>query len=206
MIIGGGVNIYPQERENLLVTHPKVADAAVFGVSLASAVTLACEMRFDRTLMDLQMPILDGLEATAAIRRFETGNSRLAVPVVANSNGSLRAGDLAAHGINGRLVKPCDDQDLEDCLVRWCPAYLSSSTVRGARHGNGLGQATGRNPGRVALRCAERGPAVRKAPLSVRQRTDRWAFDADRVFSRTSGMLHASPRRPRTSLSKGPIK
>jgi long-chain acyl-CoA synthetase len=32
MIISGGVNIYPQECENLLITHPEVADAAVFGV------------------------------------------------------------------------------------------------------------------------------------------------------------------------------
>jgi long-chain acyl-CoA synthetase len=32
MIISGGVNIYPQECENLLITHPGVADAAVFGV------------------------------------------------------------------------------------------------------------------------------------------------------------------------------
>jgi acyl-CoA synthetase (AMP-forming)/AMP-acid ligase II len=32
MIISGGVNIYPQEAENVLVTHPKVADAAVFGI------------------------------------------------------------------------------------------------------------------------------------------------------------------------------
>jgi len=32
MIISGGVNIYPQEAENLLVTHPKVMDCAVFGV------------------------------------------------------------------------------------------------------------------------------------------------------------------------------
>jgi long-chain acyl-CoA synthetase len=32
MIVCGGVNIYPQECENLLITHPKVADAAVFGV------------------------------------------------------------------------------------------------------------------------------------------------------------------------------
>jgi len=32
MIISGGVNIYPQEVENLLVTHPKVADVAVIGV------------------------------------------------------------------------------------------------------------------------------------------------------------------------------
>jgi long-chain acyl-CoA synthetase len=32
MIIAGDVNIYPQEVENLLITHPKVADVAVFGV------------------------------------------------------------------------------------------------------------------------------------------------------------------------------
>jgi long-chain acyl-CoA synthetase len=32
MIISGGVNIYPQEVENLLVTHPKVMDVAVIGV------------------------------------------------------------------------------------------------------------------------------------------------------------------------------
>lgn len=32
MIISGGVNVYPQEAENLLVTHPKVMDVAVFGI------------------------------------------------------------------------------------------------------------------------------------------------------------------------------
>ena len=32
MIISGGVNIYPQEAENVLVNHPKVMDVAVIGV------------------------------------------------------------------------------------------------------------------------------------------------------------------------------
>ena len=32
MIISGGVNIYPQEIEDVLIVHPKVADVAVFGV------------------------------------------------------------------------------------------------------------------------------------------------------------------------------
>ena len=32
MIISGGVNIYPQEAENVLITHDKVVDVAVFGV------------------------------------------------------------------------------------------------------------------------------------------------------------------------------
>ena len=32
MIISGGVNIYPQEAENVLILHPEVLDVAVFGV------------------------------------------------------------------------------------------------------------------------------------------------------------------------------
>ena len=32
MIISGGVNVYPQEAENVLITHPKVVDVAVFGI------------------------------------------------------------------------------------------------------------------------------------------------------------------------------
>ena len=32
MIISGGVNIYPQEAENVLINHPDVVDVAVFGV------------------------------------------------------------------------------------------------------------------------------------------------------------------------------
>ena len=32
MIISGGVNIYPQEAENVLINHPAVIDVAVFGV------------------------------------------------------------------------------------------------------------------------------------------------------------------------------
>ena len=32
MIVSGGVNIYPQEAENILITHPKVFDVAVFGI------------------------------------------------------------------------------------------------------------------------------------------------------------------------------
>ncbi|MGB5093099.1 MAG: acyl-CoA synthetase, partial [Parvibaculum sp.] len=32
MIISGGVNVYPQEAENLLIMHPRVADVAVIGV------------------------------------------------------------------------------------------------------------------------------------------------------------------------------
>jgi two-component system, sensor histidine kinase and response regulator len=89
-------------------------------------VALACELPFDLVLMDLQMPILDGLRATAAIRRFESRYARPAVPVLAYSS-SFPAGDLMAKfGISGCLNKPCQDQDLDACLARWCPAYRSA--------------------------------------------------------------------------------
>ena len=32
MVVSGGVNIYPREAEQVLATHPRVADAAVFGI------------------------------------------------------------------------------------------------------------------------------------------------------------------------------
>lgn len=94
----------------------------------AEAVALACALRFDLILMDIQMPVLDGLGATAAIRRFETASSRPAVPVLAYSSACPDAHVLAAHGISGRLDKPCSDQDLEACLLRWCPTYRPAPT------------------------------------------------------------------------------
>jgi CheY-like chemotaxis protein len=98
----------------------------------AEAVALVREMHFDLVLMDLQMPVLGGLEATSVIRRFERTSPRPAVPVVAHSCTSAEAGVLAMHGMNGSLSKPCADQELEDCLVRWCPSYRRVSQDRAA--------------------------------------------------------------------------
>ncbi len=97
------------------------------------AVALARGTRFDLILMDLQMPVLDGWEATAAIRRFENACSRPAVPVISYSSMALGAGILARHGMNGSLDKPCDDHALEECLMRWCPAYQPAAAAPVAR-------------------------------------------------------------------------
>jgi CheY-like chemotaxis protein len=104
-------------------------------------------MRFDLILMDLQMPVLDGLDATVAIRRFEKSRLLPAVPVLAYSSAFPGAGVLAAHGMSGSLVKPCEDRDLEDCLVRWCPGYLAGATVRGDPYDQHSWQAAKRSSG-----------------------------------------------------------
>lgn len=113
----------------------------------AEAVALASELHFDLILMDLQMPILDGMAATSEIRRMETHSLRPAVPVIAYSSCVPGDGLLARYGFNGSLIKPCGDQDLEDCLVRWCPTYPAASTVRVAHPGNSLWQSSPVAPG-----------------------------------------------------------
>lgn len=126
----------------LLESRGLVASVAADG---AEAVALASELRFDLILMDLQMPILNGLEATEAIRRFEGECSRLPVPVVAYTSASPGAKVLAAYGMSGSLSKPCEDQDLERCLVQWCPSYCAAPLVPGDIHGNSGSQAGSRS-------------------------------------------------------------
>lgn len=94
----------------------------------AEAVTLACETPFDLILMDLQMPYLDGLQATMAIRRFEARHGLAPAPVLAWSSRTLGDELLRAAGMDGRLSKPCLAAELDDCLKRWSPAQGSGAT------------------------------------------------------------------------------
>jgi CheY-like chemotaxis protein len=68
---------------------------------------------FDLILMDVQMPIMDGLEATRAIRQIE--NPQLSsVPILAMTAFAMKADQdrCLAAGMNGHLAKPIDPAEL----------------------------------------------------------------------------------------------
>jgi CheY-like chemotaxis protein len=86
--------------------------------------------RYDLVLMDVQMPVLDGLDAARRIRSAEAEAEMRAVPILAlTANASTDDHDAAlAAGMNGLLVKPLDRERLRDALdlVRRSAAPLAA--------------------------------------------------------------------------------
>jgi two-component system sensor histidine kinase/response regulator len=102
----------------LLRTLGIVPDVAGDG---AQAVQMARAGAYDLILMDVQMPLLDGLQAT---RELRNGQDALAVPIVAMTAGAFaedRKACLAA-GMNDHIAKPIELSALHAVLRRWLPA------------------------------------------------------------------------------------
>jgi CheY-like chemotaxis protein len=75
---------------------------------------------FDLVFMDVQMPVMDGFEATAAIRKNE-GSSGVRVPVVALTAHAMK-GDrekCQAGGMDGYLTKPIRPLELDELLQNY---------------------------------------------------------------------------------------
>jgi CheY-like chemotaxis protein len=88
----------------------------------AEALALASERQFDIIVMDIAMPVMDGLEATRRIRQLEIEHpERPHTPIVAYTTGWLLADTalLARVGFDEAINKPSDADQLKACLRRW---------------------------------------------------------------------------------------
>jgi signal transduction histidine kinase/DNA-binding NarL/FixJ family response regulator len=131
----------------------------------AEAVDLVQARRFDLVLMDLQMPVMDGFEATRRIRA-----SFPELPVIALSAAVMEADRERARvaGVNGHLAKPIDSRLLFETLSRWLargtekatgnatpePPVAAPSTVVAAGRPEPDGDVTGLDDAGVSLLVA----------------------------------------------------
>lgn len=81
---------------------------------------------FDVILMDCQMPVMDGLEATRQIRQFEeqTGAARTTIIALTANAMQRDRDDCLAAGMDAYLAKPYSSQDLYNSLSRWLAAEV----------------------------------------------------------------------------------
>jgi signal transduction histidine kinase/ActR/RegA family two-component response regulator len=102
----------------------------VFGVDLTlagdgrEAVEAWSRSEFDLILMDVQMPEVDGPEATRRIRRAEAETGRRPVRIIALTANAFRhqVDEYVAAGMNGHLAKPIDVAALRAVLEQACEA------------------------------------------------------------------------------------
>ncbi len=90
---------------------------------------------YDLVLMDLQMPVMDGFEATRALRTLPQGQ---ALPIIALSGSALAADRLSASaaGMNDFIAKPIEPETLYTKLLAWLP-----ESTRTRDHSNRQGKA-----------------------------------------------------------------
>ncbi len=70
---------------------------------------------YDAVLMDMRMPVMDGLEATRTIREFNKS-----VPIICMSANVYKEDKIAAEnaGMNDFIEKPLDKKDIESKLLK----------------------------------------------------------------------------------------
>lgn len=96
----------------------------------AEAVKLFCrdDRHWDLVLMDIEMPVMDGVVASQAMRNWETRNYRNATPIIAMTAHTMRSHTekMLQAGMDDHLVKPIDISLLQHMLSRWLASRIKS--------------------------------------------------------------------------------
>jgi CheY-like chemotaxis protein len=81
---------------------------------------------YDLIFMDCRMPVMDGYEATAIIRKLEKEKGKTPLPIIAlTANASSNDRILCEQvGMNDVVTKPYKRADLSNCLQQWLPLKL----------------------------------------------------------------------------------
>ena len=118
-------------REILKKTYPNID--IISATNGLEAVQIYKEQALDLILMDIQMPVLDGLEASRQIRDLEKQNSALVeVPIIALTAGVLtnERENCYAAGMNDYLSKPVAQEKLEDVLGEYLTSVSSKPKTK----------------------------------------------------------------------------
>ncbi|GAA4349277.1 two-component sensor histidine kinase BarA [Kangiella taiwanensis] len=92
------------------------------------AVALSKDKVYDAILMDIQMPEMNGLEATRTIRANATNQSTPVIALTAHAMANERE-ILLDSGMDDYMTKPVSEQDLINVLLKWTQADASLNTV-----------------------------------------------------------------------------
>jgi PAS domain S-box-containing protein len=118
---GARVLLVEDNEINQEVAIGQLEDAEVF-VDLAEngevALSMAKDNDYDVVLMDMQMPVMDGIEATRILRANPRYETLPIIAMTANAMASDRELCLEA-GMNDHIAKPIDPEQLFGVLLRW---------------------------------------------------------------------------------------
>ncbi|MCP4022221.1 MAG: transporter substrate-binding domain-containing protein, partial [Desulfobacteraceae bacterium] len=110
----------PTNQEIILVVLELVGIKPTLVDTGKKAVAIVQKEQFDAVLMDIQMPEMDGLEATRAIRQLDSQKS---LPIIAMTAHTLKEdeAECMAAGMNGYISKPVGQEKLFKTLVPFYP-------------------------------------------------------------------------------------
>ncbi len=109
----------------------------------AEAVEQAQSEAFDAILMDLQMPVMDGYEATRRIRANQPEIPILALTAAVMETDRTGAQDA---GLDDHIAKPIDSQALYDTLARWLPEPSTRPSSEAGAPGEAIADAPAELP------------------------------------------------------------